>query len=135
MSYLVIEGRLVVIASVGGANRHPQRYFNLRANPKVTVELSGVEFVPRATATQGAERARFFAAACQHSPGHAAYAAKTAREIPVIELRAEAIDLAAVPTARCPAGEAMGERWSERWDCLTAGRSGYGQHGRHRRRR
>jgi hypothetical protein len=36
MSYLVAEGRLVVIASVGGANRHPQRYFNLRANPKMT---------------------------------------------------------------------------------------------------
>jgi deazaflavin-dependent oxidoreductase (nitroreductase family) len=107
VSYLVIEGRLVVIASMGGADRHPQWYLNLLANPRVTVELSGVEFAARAIATQGAERARLFAVACQHSPGYAAYQAKTAREIPVIELRAELIDLAAVLAARRSGGEAM----------------------------
>jgi F420H(2)-dependent quinone reductase len=58
MSYLVIEGRLVVIASGGGANRHPQRYFNLRANPKVTVELSGVEEAKTVPGAAGQRRRR-----------------------------------------------------------------------------
>jgi deazaflavin-dependent oxidoreductase (nitroreductase family) len=99
LSYLVIDRRLLVIATMGGADRHPQWYHNIRANPQVTVELNGVKFTAQAAVTQGADRAHLFGAACQHSPGYAAYQAKTARQIPVVELRPDQIDFATVLTA------------------------------------
>src|SRR5215472_16656109 len=55
--------RLVVIASRGGAPRNPPWYYNLVANPLVTVEVGTERFRARAEQVYGSERTRLFDAA------------------------------------------------------------------------
>src|SRR5213080_4984217 len=57
MVYVTDGDRLVVIASKGGADSNPDWYYNLLANPNVTVELGHERFQARASAvTEGPER-------------------------------------------------------------------------------
>jgi deazaflavin-dependent oxidoreductase (nitroreductase family) len=86
MSYLDIEDRLVVVASRGGADQHPQWYLNLLADPQVTVELGGRSWSARAVPTEGADRAHLFARVCERAPHFAGYQARTRRQLPVVEL-------------------------------------------------
>src|SRR5919106_3589239 len=44
LAYTTDNGRLVVIASKGGAPSHPDWYYNVRANPEVTVEVGADSF-------------------------------------------------------------------------------------------
>src|SRR3712207_5006328 len=56
-----IDGeRLVVIASSGGAARHPAWYLNLVDNPVVTIEHAGERFQARARTAEEPERTRLF---------------------------------------------------------------------------
>jgi len=78
---------LVIVASKGGAPKSPDWFFNLRANPTVTVELGGDKFVARAkVADSEAERERLFAAHARMHPGFLDYVKKTTRKIPVVKL-------------------------------------------------
>lgn len=78
--------RLLVYASVGGADYNPAWYHNLVANPDVTVER-GTETLPmRATVITGEERDRLFAEQVERAPGFGDYQRKTKRVIPVIAL-------------------------------------------------
>ncbi len=79
--------RLVIAASKGGAPTNPDWYYNLLANPTVTVELGTERFQARATVVADeAERARLYAHHAELMPGFAEYPKKTARTIPVILL-------------------------------------------------
>jgi deazaflavin-dependent oxidoreductase (nitroreductase family) len=78
--------RLVVIASRGGAPRNPPWYYNLVANPIVTVEVGTEKFRARAEQVYGSERTRLFDAAAKLLPSFADYQKKTKREIPVLTL-------------------------------------------------
>ena len=86
-----VDGELVMIASAGGAPRHPAWYRNVSANPRVKV------YAPRgrtgdyvARTAQGEERSRMWAAALELYPGFDVYAERAgAREIPVVVLRRE----------------------------------------------
>src|SRR5215218_5554942 len=60
LAYTNDNGRFVVIASKGGAPTHPDRFYNVRANPDVTVEVGTETFPARATIPEGAERQRLF---------------------------------------------------------------------------
>ena len=85
--YVTDGDRLVVIASKGGADSNPDWYYNLLANPNVTVELGTEQFQARATAvTEEPERSRLYAKMVEHRPGFAAYEQKTSRKIPAIIL-------------------------------------------------
>jgi deazaflavin-dependent oxidoreductase (nitroreductase family) len=84
--YTTDGDRLVVIASMGGAPKHPAWYHNLVANPEVTVELPTETFTARAVVTSGEERARLYRAQADLMPNFDEYAAATDREIPVIVL-------------------------------------------------
>jgi deazaflavin-dependent oxidoreductase (nitroreductase family) len=85
--YITDGDRLAVIASKGGADRNPDWYYNLLANPIVTVELGNEQFQARATAvTEEPERSRLYAKMVEHRPGFAAYEQKTSRKIPAIIL-------------------------------------------------
>ena len=86
LAYTTDGDRLVVIASKGGAPNNPDWYYNLVANPIVTVELGSERFQARATVTQGAERARLFEQMAAQMPAFAAYQQKTSRQLPVIVL-------------------------------------------------
>jgi deazaflavin-dependent oxidoreductase (nitroreductase family) len=79
--------RFVVVASKGGAPRHPAWYHNLRANPEVTVELGPEKFRARATAAGDSERRRLFDQHAARMPAFADYEKKTTRKIPVVVLQ------------------------------------------------
>src|ERR1041385_9397436 len=60
--YITDGDRLVVVASKGGADSNPDWYYNLLANPMVTVELGNEQFQARATpVTEEPERSRLYA--------------------------------------------------------------------------
>ncbi len=84
--YTVDDGRMVVMGSKGGASTHPDWYYNVRANPEVTVEIGTDSFPVRATVTEGAERQRLFDQMAAQMPGFAEYQRNTTRQIPVIVL-------------------------------------------------
>lgn len=80
---------VVVIASKGGAPEHPNWYYNLVANPEVTVEVGSQKWQARAELAEGDERARLYAAQAAAMPQFADYeksASETGRVIPVFRL-------------------------------------------------
>jgi len=77
----------VVIASKGGAPTNPDWYYNLVAQPSVTVEFGTELFQAKAEVAPEPERTRLYAKMVDHMPGFADYQLKTARIIPVIVLK------------------------------------------------
>lgn len=77
---------IVLIASNGGATRHPSWYFNLKKTPECEVVLRGARSQRIAREVSGDERERLWAAAVATYPGYAGYAERAGREIPVIVL-------------------------------------------------
>ena len=78
--------RIVIIASMGGAPKHPSWFLNLRANPEVTVELGAEKFGARASVPEGAERDRLYAQQAAQMPAFDEYQQKTTRRIPAVVL-------------------------------------------------
>ncbi len=79
---------LILIASAGGAPKHPAWFHNVRKNPDVRVWAprgrSG-DYVARVTS--GEERERMWRRACERYPGYETYqVCAGAREIPVVAL-------------------------------------------------
>jgi deazaflavin-dependent oxidoreductase (nitroreductase family) len=85
--YLEYEGRLFVFASKAGADTNPDWYYNLVANPEVTVELGGSAFAATATVIRGEERGRIYGVQAQRLSQFGDYQTRTTRVIPVVELR------------------------------------------------
>src|SRR6476620_1735739 len=85
--YVTDGDRLVVSASKSGADSNPDWYYNLLANPAVTVELGTEQFKAQATAvTEEPERSRLYAKMVEQMPGFADYEQKTLRKIPAVVL-------------------------------------------------
>ncbi|WP_326805606.1 nitroreductase family deazaflavin-dependent oxidoreductase [Streptomyces sp. NBC_01788] len=80
------EGRYAVVASQGGAPKHPFWYFNLKADPRVELQDGPVKQVMTAREATGAEKAQWWERAVAAFPPYAEYQEKTAREIPVFVL-------------------------------------------------
>lgn len=78
--------RVVIIASMGGAPKHPAWYLNLAANPGVTVELGTEKFAATASSAEGTERDRLYAQQAEMMPAFNEYEQKTTRRIPVVLL-------------------------------------------------
>jgi deazaflavin-dependent oxidoreductase (nitroreductase family) len=78
--------RYVIAASMGGAPRHPQWYFNLLANPEAQVEADGQTFRVRATEATGDLRQRLWDHHADERPEFRDYPRKTDRLIPVLTL-------------------------------------------------
>ena len=79
-------GRYVIVASVGGAPKHPAWYLNLQADPAAAIELRGRTRSVRAETAGPDERARLWRGVTAMYPTYDAYQAKTTREIPVVVL-------------------------------------------------
>ncbi|MET8942684.1 nitroreductase family deazaflavin-dependent oxidoreductase [Streptomyces sp. NPDC004542] len=80
------EGRYAVVASQGGAPRHPVWYFNLKADPHVELQDGPVKQDMRAREVTGEEKTRWWERAVAAYPPYAEYQEKTSREIPVFVL-------------------------------------------------
>ena len=78
--------RLVIAASKSGAPTNPGWFYNLEADPIVTIEVDKESFQARATVTEGAERKRLWDSHAELHPSFNDYLAKTDRIIPVISL-------------------------------------------------
>jgi len=78
---------IVVVASRGGDDRHPDWLLNLRTQPRVEVALRGGPRRPMlARVADGAERERLWTEITTYHPRYAAYQRRTTREIPVVLL-------------------------------------------------
>ncbi|HAV76774.1 MAG TPA: nitroreductase family deazaflavin-dependent oxidoreductase [Anaerolineae bacterium] len=78
--------RFVSIASKGGADTHPDWYYNVKANPKVSFEFGTDKFQALATIAEEPERTRLYDKMAEMMPGFNEYREKTERVIPVIVL-------------------------------------------------
>ena len=78
--------RYLIIASNGGAARHPNWFRNLERDPNVTVEVGVETFRARTRILDGSERDAVFAAIVAQAPAAGAFQAQAGRTIPVIEL-------------------------------------------------
>ena len=77
----------VIVASLGGAPKHPVWYYNLVEAPNVTLRDGAKVVDMHATLVEDpAERARLWALACDAYPDYAAYQQRTDRVIPVFHL-------------------------------------------------
>ena len=80
------EGTYAVVASLGGAPRHPVWYYNLKANPHVELQDGPIKRDYRAREVAGDEKALWWGRAVETWPDYARYQAKTSRQIPVFLL-------------------------------------------------
>ncbi|GAA2891220.1 nitroreductase family deazaflavin-dependent oxidoreductase [Streptomyces mexicanus] len=80
------DGRYAVVASQGGAPKHPFWYFNLKADPRVELQDGPVKQDMTAREVTGAERAEWWERAVAAFPPYAEYQEKTSRQIPVFVL-------------------------------------------------
>jgi deazaflavin-dependent oxidoreductase (nitroreductase family) len=78
--------RYLVVASNGGAKRHPSWYLNLADNPEVEVQVGAETFAARALTASPEERSELWRAMASIWPEYNRYQAKTERDIPVVIL-------------------------------------------------
>ena len=86
LMYLQDHDRYVVFASKAGAPTNPDWFYNLIANPVVTIEVGSETFEAIANVLEGAERDQLFQRQAELYPRFAGYQKKTTRKIPVIAL-------------------------------------------------
>ena len=80
------DGIYAVVASMGGAPKHPVWYHNLKADPHVELQDGAVKRDYLAREVTGAEKATWWARAVETWPDYDKYQTKTTRQIPVFVL-------------------------------------------------
>ncbi|HET9647231.1 MAG TPA: nitroreductase family deazaflavin-dependent oxidoreductase [Microlunatus sp.] len=84
--YLPDGEDMVIAATKGGAPTNPDWYHNLKAHPRITVEVGRETFRVDAIEVSGAERDELWARLKQLRPGFADYETKTTRIFPMFRL-------------------------------------------------
>jgi deazaflavin-dependent oxidoreductase (nitroreductase family) len=78
------NGEYALVASMGGAPKHPVWFYNLKANPdQLTIQDGPEPFEAAVREVTGEERAEWWERAVAAYPPYAEYQKKTDREIPV----------------------------------------------------
>lgn len=80
------DGAYAVVASLGGAAKHPVWYWNLKKHPHVELQDGAERHDYEARELDGAEREEWWARAVEAYPPYADYQRKTDRLIPVFLL-------------------------------------------------
>jgi deazaflavin-dependent oxidoreductase (nitroreductase family) len=80
------DGEYAVVASLGGAPKHPVWYYNLTANPHVELQDGPVKKDYQAREVDGEEYAAWFERAVAAWPDYAEYQKKTTRTMPIFVL-------------------------------------------------
>jgi deazaflavin-dependent oxidoreductase (nitroreductase family) len=88
---------MLVVASTGGAPRHPAWYWNLKANPRVTVEAGTetVEVIAGEVADE--EHGRLWAMITEAIPVMLEYQDRTTRRLPIIRLARRRVQKSDLP--------------------------------------
>jgi deazaflavin-dependent oxidoreductase (nitroreductase family) len=86
LAYGEHDGRYVIVASNGGAERHPSWYLNLVEAPAVQVQVRDDRFAARARDATADERPALWRLMTSLSPALEDYQRESGREIPVVIL-------------------------------------------------
>jgi len=96
LSYGAIGGEVVVCASKGGADHHPEWYLNIRDSAQIDFQIATQAFRGSWREPEGAERAKVWGFLVDCYPFYANYQAATARVLPLVMMRA----IEAIPVFR-----------------------------------
>jgi deazaflavin-dependent oxidoreductase (nitroreductase family) len=80
------NGEYAVVASLGGAPKHPVWYWNIKKNPRVELQDGEVTKDYEAHEVVGEDKAAWWERAVEAWPDYAEYQKKTDRQIPVFVL-------------------------------------------------
>jgi deazaflavin-dependent oxidoreductase (nitroreductase family) len=86
LGYIPDGDRMLIIASKGGLPTNPDWYHNLKANPRIDVEVGTETFPVTAEELSRVERDEKWPMITAVAPGYADYQTKTSRVIPVFAL-------------------------------------------------
>lgn len=84
--------RYLVVASNGGARRHPSWYLNLVEDPEVELQVGADTFTARARTATAEEKPRLWRSMTSIWPEYDRYQAKAERTIPVVVLERSAAE-------------------------------------------
>jgi deazaflavin-dependent oxidoreductase (nitroreductase family) len=87
LSYLTIDGAIILVGSLAGADVDPAWAHNLRANPRARIDLGTESYDVVARELSHAERDATFPKVMAMEPTYAEYQAKTTRAFPLFELQ------------------------------------------------
>ena len=82
--------RILLVASNGGAHRHPDWFLNLRDLPEVEVVMRGRSGRMHARTATPQEAERLWPQVTSRSPSYGRYRERTSREIPLVLLEPSA---------------------------------------------
>jgi F420H(2)-dependent quinone reductase len=82
--YLEDAGRFVIVASLGGAPKHPAWFLNLESNPSVELQVGNRRLHGSALRASPEEKAQFWPRLVAIYPSYADYQRRTTRDIPVV---------------------------------------------------
>ena len=80
------DGRFAIVASNGGSPINPDWSYNLKANPRITVEVGTQTFSVLAEELDDTARAELWPKLVAKHPAVGEYQARTTRQIPVFML-------------------------------------------------
>jgi deazaflavin-dependent oxidoreductase (nitroreductase family) len=80
------DGRFAIVASNGGSPAHPDWYYNLKANPRINVEVGTQTFTVLAEELGDTARAGLWPKLVAEAPAIGEHQAKTTRRIPLFML-------------------------------------------------
>jgi len=82
----------IVVASKGGAEKHPEWYLNLVVDPAIQVQVGPKKFMARARTASSEEKPALWRLMTSIWPDYDSYQQRTKREIPVVVLEPLADD-------------------------------------------
>jgi deazaflavin-dependent oxidoreductase (nitroreductase family) len=85
--YIRDDSAYVVTASNGGKQRNPGWFFNVRSNPKVTMQVQDTHMSAVAEVAEPDKRRELWARLISIAPMYAGYEKRASREIPMVILR------------------------------------------------
>lgn len=85
LMYVPYQDGVILVASFGGAPKHPVWYYNLVANPNIEVRAKGklMNLVARRASSE--EKAKLWPICCEYYADYENYQQRTPRDIPVFE--------------------------------------------------
>lgn len=83
LMYVPFKQGILLVASQGGADKHPTWFHNLVANPSITVTVHGKEMSLTARQATAEEKEEVWPICVEHYPDYEDYRHRTHRDIPV----------------------------------------------------
>ena len=87
LCYVAIGGEVVICASKGGADHHPQWYLNAREAEVQEIQIATQAFRGKWREPEGAERAKVWDLLTASFPFYANYQASTSRVLPLVMIK------------------------------------------------